>query len=165
MKRGMFVFLLWSILVFPGALFGCELPAEPNASLLPLVGENVTLVDEDNIASGQFYFLVPEGENVTMKMVWDPFDHNGSPQEEEYEWVVKEEKGDMDPLTDVPVIGGKGFFSVSQMAELFRVIGNRGSIIEAFTRSSGTSLPPGNQFVEDAVGAVVGPAPTASSTN
>lgn len=121
----------------------CHLPAHPSAAAVPRKGTPGMILVEDG---SSFYYLVPEGTNAGMKVVWDPAMHNrpGGLNADEYKGIVKEGiPGD----TEVDVINGAGFFQLSAMSNFFAVKGNRGDLKEAFERESGADLD--HDFVSD----------------
>jgi len=139
--------VLLNILVLCGAAVACELPAEPSAAVVPDVTDpnfsKVKIVEEN----GGFYFLVPENTQLKMRIVWDPYDHNGGKLEEKYDYVARTDKGNIPPDPKAPVINGKSYFPLSAMTKFFDVSGNRKSVTEAFSRSNGNIAE--NTFIED----------------
>lgn len=142
MKR--WLFLITILIATTGtSLFGCELPAHPSAAAIPALGTpGAILVEEGN----SFYYLMPEGANARMKIVWDPAMHNrpSGLNADEYQGIVKEGIA-RDP--EVPEINGAGFFKLEAMSAFFKAKGNRGDIKEAFARESGADLS--KDFVPD----------------
>ncbi|MBR4570282.1 MAG: hypothetical protein IKO19_06395 [Candidatus Riflebacteria bacterium] len=135
-----FMFLLAS-----GGIKACELPAHPSAIAMPLNTENLKLVQTNN----GFYYLVPEGSEVQMKIVWDPYCHNAGSgvKQEEYEGVVKE---NIPFDKDIPAVNERGFFPLTAMSDFFVLRGNRKDLSEAFGREkdvNGSAL--GSKFIGD----------------
>ncbi|HEY9070085.1 MAG TPA: hypothetical protein VIV61_07490 [Candidatus Ozemobacteraceae bacterium] len=139
--------VLLSMLVACGAAIACELPAEPAAAVVPDINDQnfskVKIVEEN----GGFYFLVPENTQLKMRIVWDPYDHNGGKLDEKYDYVARADKGNIPPDPNAPVINGKAYFPLSAMTKFFDVSGNRKSVTEAFSRSNGNIAE--NTFIED----------------
>lgn len=137
------------LLFLGGVAMACELPAEPAAAIVPDINElddgKVKIVNNPN---GTFDFLVPDNTQLKMRIVWDPYDHNGGQLEEKYEWVHRSDKGNIPFDPNVPVTQDHGYFPLSAMAQFFTVSGNRNSIIEAFNRANGGSIE-GNRFMSD----------------
>ena len=124
----------------------CELPAHPSASAIPVkivLKDGTTVEGATNIQkfmvtgskAGSFYYLLPEGSQVQMKVVWDPVCHNADTlKTEEYDGVVKENIG-ID--NKIGKINGYGFFPLTAMSEFFSLRGNRKDLSEAFSRETG----------------------------
>ena len=146
------------LLLAGNSLSACELPAHPSAMAMPIsittkggtsykfsnalsdTSSGVKLIQGEGNA--QFYYLIPEGSEVTLKMVWDPVCHNNPDtstferKKEEYEYIVDgHNDGAKIPIDqDVGVVGGFGFFSLDAMKTFFTLNGNRKDVKEAFTR-------------------------------
>ncbi len=152
----------------------CELPAHPNAAAMPVeitpkgetnpikikdAGDLVKLVPLDDL--GNFYYLIPEGSKIKMKIVWDPMCHNSGAKEKDDNWKNKKEQYDyvadghikgVNKDTDVEPVppeseGGFAFFPLSAMTNFFEVTGNRNDIKEAFQREM--EVPLESAIVED----------------
>ena len=158
LKRSLVAFSL--LLASASNMLACELPAHPNAAAMPvgitLRGSSneitideamkkgaVKLIQGTNDAS--FYYLIPEGSKVKLRIVWDPVCHNNpSPvgsddfkyKTEQYDYVysaelkIKEDK-------EIGKIGGYYFFPLQAMSEYFTLSGNRKDASEAFSREYG----------------------------
>lgn len=171
LTRSMVVFSL--LLATTGIVHACELPAHPNAAAMPvgitLRGSNteqkvsdcnaVKLIQGTNDAS--FYYLIPEGSKVKLRIVWDPVVHNNpSPVDsadfkykaEQYDYVYSAELKIKED-TDIGKIGGYYFFPLQAMSEYFTLSGNRKDAKEAFSREYGTTGS--DEIIPDAAG--VGP--------
>ena len=140
------------------SLQACELPAHPNAAAVPveitLKGETkeqkiadcsaVKLIQGKN--DGTFYYLIPEGSKVKLRIVWDPLCHNNpsKPGEKDFEYkkeqyeYVSDAKMKLDMDEDIGKIGGFGFFPLEAMSEYFTLNGNRKDAKEAFSREYGS---------------------------
>ncbi|NLI75443.1 MAG: hypothetical protein GX442_03235 [Candidatus Riflebacteria bacterium] len=146
MTRFRVAVMLWLVFLC-GTAFACSLPAEPSAAVVPDTSDpdyaKIKYVEE----GGSFYFLLPENTNVKLRIVWDPYDHNGGNLQDKYDWVARSDKGNVPGDPYAPVTLGRKYFPLSAMAAFFQVSGNRNSIVEAFNRSVGS--PPNNTFQSD----------------
>lgn len=114
-------------------LNACELPAHPSAAAMPVKNQGLKLIED----GASFYYLIPEGKEIKMKIVWDPYCHNAkSVKKEEYDGVIKE---NIDIDSDVDKINGYGFFPLKSMSQFFTLRGNRKDLTEAFSRETGIS--------------------------
>ena len=155
------------LLMAGNGLNACELPAHPNAAAMPVsitpkggnsevsikeAGNIVKLVPVDDL--GNFYYLIPEGSRVKMKIVWDPLCHNSGAtgddwknKKEQYDYVADGHIEGVNKDTDIEPVGGFAFFPLSAMTNFFKVTGNRNDIKEAFQREM--KVPLENAIVED----------------
>lgn len=143
-------FLIIGILLLvgsPGILLACSLPAEPCGAAVPDVTDSEFAAKAKLIPGAVPYFLVPQGTQLKLRIVWDPWDHNGGKMDDKYDWVAN--KGNIPADPKAPVIDGKAYFPLSAMQQFFRVTGNNGSLIEAISRSGST--PPGETFIEETI--------------
>ena len=152
----------------------CELPAHPNAAAMPVSitpkgGQETSIknAQADGIvklisdsSNGSFYYLIPEGSKVKMKIVWDPLCHNSGAtgkdlayKKEQYDYLNDGHIAGVQPDKEVDAAGGYNFFPLSAMSEFFKVSGNRNDIEEAFGREMNVSTE--NKIVPDEAG--VGP--------
>ena len=90
------------LLLAGNGINACELPAHPNAAAMPVsitpkggseipiknAGSIVKLVSDSK--TGNFYYLIPEGSKVKMKIVWDPMCHNSGATGKD--WDYKKEQ-------------------------------------------------------------------------
>ena len=155
----------------------CELPAHPNAAAMPVSitpkggtetpiakAAGVKLISD---ASGNFYYLIPEGSKIKMKIVWDPLCHNSGAtgkdwdyKKEQYDYLADGHIEGVKPDTEVQAAGGYKFFPLSAMSEFFKVSGNRNDIEEAFGREMKVSTD--DKMVPDKAG--IGPASLYTNT-
>ncbi len=155
------------LLIAGNGINACELPAHPNAAAMPVsitpkggnseisikeAGDLVKLVPVDDL--GNFYYLIPEGSRVKMKIVWDPLCHNSGAtgkewdnKKEQYDYVADGHIDGVNKDPDVEPVGGFAFFPLSAMTNFFKVTGNRNDIKEAFQREM--KVPLENAIVED----------------
>ena len=157
----------------------CELPAHPNAAAMPVSitpkgGSEIPIKDAGSIvklisdgSNGNFYYLIPEGSKVKMKIVWDPLCHNSGAtgkdldyKKEQYDYLNDGHIAGVKPDTEVQAAGGYNFFPLSAMSEFFKVSGNRNDIEEAFSREMKVSTD--NKMIPDKAG--LGPGSIYSST-
>lgn len=155
LTRSMLAFSM--LLASSGAVLACELPAHPNAAAMPV---GITLRGTDNEVpvkgcsavkliqgtnDASFYYLIPEGSKVKLRIVWDPVCHNnpnpvGSAdftyKAEQYDYVYSAELKIKED-TDIGKVGGFYFFPLKTMSEYFTLNGNRKDAHEAFTREYG----------------------------
>ncbi len=157
------------LLLAGNGINACELPAHPNAAAMPVsitpkggseipiknAGKIVKLVSDPT--NGNFYYLIPEGSKVKMKIVWDPMCHNSGAtgkdwdyKKEQYDYLNDGHIEGVKPDTEVQDAGGYNFFPLSAMSEFFKVSGNRNDIEEAFGREMKVST--GDQKVPDEYG-------------
>ena len=153
-------------------IYACELPAHPNAAAMPVSitpkgGSEIPIKDAGKIvklvsdsSTGNFYYLIPEGSKVKMKIVWDPMCHNSGAtgkdwdyKKEQYDYLNDGHIEGVKPDNEVQAAGGYNFFPLSAMSEFFKVSGNRNDIEEAFGREMKVSTS--DQKVADEYG--VGP--------
>ncbi|MBQ2592591.1 MAG: hypothetical protein II567_04825 [Candidatus Riflebacteria bacterium] len=144
------------LLLAGNGINACELPAHPNAAAMPVSitpkgGSEIPIKDAGNIVklisekdTGNFYYLIPEGSKVKMKIVWDPLCHNSGAtgkdfdyKKEQYDYLNDGHIKGVNPDPEVQAAGGYNFFPLSAMSEFFKVSGNRNDIEEAFSRETG----------------------------
>ncbi len=137
------------LMIGGGAVVACELPAEPTAAVIPSTAEmedkGIGIVTKPD---GSYYFLVPDNQEISMNILWDPFDHNGSKNRSKYDYVWKPDYGNIPVDNSFPSQDDAGFFPLSAMTSFFTVQGNRRDINEAFGRSTGETAPE-NTFLPD----------------
>ncbi len=167
------------LLLAGNSINACELPAHPNAAAMPVSitpkgGSEIPIKDAGKIVklvsdskTGNFYYLIPEGSKVKMKIVWDPMCHNSGAtgkdwdyKKEQYDYLNDGHIEGVKPDKEVQAAGGYNFFPLSAMSEFFKVSGNRNDIEEAFGREMGVSTE--NKMISDKAG--LGPASLYSST-
>ena len=166
------------LLLAGNGINACELPAHPNAAAMPVsittrggtetsikaAGDKVKLVSDGS--NGSFYYLIPEGSKVKMKIVWDPLCHNSGAtgkdweyKKEQYDYLNDGHIDGVEPDKEVQAAGGYSFFPLEAMSKFFEVSGNRNDIEEAFGREMGVSTE--NNMIPDSAG--LGPASLYSS--
>ena len=165
-KTGLACFML---LLASSGINACELPAHPNAAAMPVSitprgGNEIPIAEAGGIvklvsdtSNGKFYYMIPEGSKVKMKIVWDPLCHNSGAtgsdlayKKEQYDYLKDGHIAGVSPDTEVQPAGGYYFFPLSAMSEFFKVSGNRNDIEEAFGREMGVSTA--DKMVPDSAG-------------
>ncbi len=129
---------IWLTVLFVGcgvASSACSLPAEPMAAALPMTSDpNVKMV---MTGPASWYYLVPEGTVVSLKIVWDPYDHNSpSPKPDKWDWCAKKgvvgASGIMQPnptTVSYDAHSGPRFYDLNAMASFFSSLSAMGDAV------------------------------------